>query len=192
MNRTIGDYEPDHGNFGAEDEDGFQAAVPSYSHSSGNSDEDADAGLDWEQREGIRAWYALTSPASFNTDIWNAAVLSRNAIQFRILRDYTRKGEVAPKLTLLLNAINILIARNFTGGSLHWTFRILIAEVLPHCEASKTQLRILQKLFQDAFDSITSFFLAMQLAQSSLNTLLTVPALAANNGNNPYLDPLPF
>jgi hypothetical protein len=106
--------------------------------------------------------------------------------------DRTRKGEVAPKLTLLLNAINILIARNFTGGSLHWTFRILVAEVLPHCEASKTQLRILQKLFQDTFDSITSFFLAMQLAQSSLHTLLPVPALAANNGNNPHLDPLPF
>jgi hypothetical protein len=135
--------------------------------------------LDWEQREGIRAWYALTSPASFNTDIWNVAVLSRNAIQFRILRDCTRKGEVAPKLTLLLNAINLLIARIFTGGSLHWTFRILVAEVLPHCEASKTQLRILQKLFRETFDSINSFFLAMQLDQSSLNTLLPFPRTKA-------------
>jgi hypothetical protein len=79
----------------------------------------------------------------------------------------------------------ILIAQNFTGGSLHWTFRILVAEVLPHCEASKIKLRILQKLFRDTFDSITSFFLDMQLAQSSLNTLLPAPALAANNGNIP-------
>jgi hypothetical protein len=130
-------------------------------------------------------WYALTSPANPNTYNWNAVVLSRNAIYFRIFRNCTQKVEVAPKLTLLLNAINLLIARNFTGGSLNCTFRILVAEVLPHCEASKTQLRILQKLFRDTFDSITSFVLAMQLAQSSLSTLIPVPALAANNGNIP-------
>ena len=47
----------------------------------------------------------------------------------------------------------------------------------PHANPSKTIPRY--------FDSITSFFLAMQLAQSSLNTLLPVPALAANNGNIP-------
>jgi hypothetical protein len=116
----------------------------------------------------------------------------RNAIQFRILRDCTRKGEVAPKLTLLLNAINLLIARNFTGGSLHWTFRLLIAEVLPHCEASKKQLRILHELFRDTFDSITSFFLAVKLAQSSVNTLLHVPALVADNENTRNVEPLPF
>jgi hypothetical protein len=46
-----GEYEPDRGYYGAEDEDGFQAAVPSYSHSSCDSDEDTDVGLDWEQRE---------------------------------------------------------------------------------------------------------------------------------------------
>jgi hypothetical protein len=119
------DYEPDHGYFGAEDEDGFQAADPSYSHSSGDSDEDEDVGLDWEQREEIRAWYALTFPARPNTYIWNAVVLSRNAIHFCILRDCTRKVEVAPKLTLLLDVINILIARNFTDCSLHCNFRIL-------------------------------------------------------------------
>jgi hypothetical protein len=102
--------------------------------------------LVWTGNNGRRyAWYALTSSASSNTDIWNAVVVSRNAIQFRILRDCTRKGEVAPKLTLLLNAINRLMARKFTGDSLHWRFGILVAEVLPHCEASKTQLRILQK-----------------------------------------------
>jgi hypothetical protein len=33
-------------------------------------DEDADVGLDWEQREEIRSWHALTSPASSNTDIY--------------------------------------------------------------------------------------------------------------------------
>jgi hypothetical protein len=169
-----GGYEPDHGYFDAEDEDGFQAADPSYTHSSGDSDEDADVGLYWEQREEIRAWYALTSPAGSNTDIWNAVVLSRNSIHFRILRDCTRKVEVAPKINLLLSAINLLIARNFTADSL----QILLAEVLPHCEASKTQLPILQKRFRDTFASITSFFLAMQLAQSSLKVDSLFQALA--------------
>jgi hypothetical protein len=142
--------------------------------------------LVWTGNNGRRYVLGMRSPPlRYNTDIWNAVVLSRNAIHFRILRDCTRKGKVAPKLTLLLNAINLLIARNFTGCSLHWTFRILVAEVIPHCEASKTQLRILKKLFRDTFESITSFFLAMLLTQSSLNTLLPVPALAANNGNIP-------
>jgi hypothetical protein len=42
-----------HGYYGAEDEEGFQAAVPSYSHSSCDSDEDTDVGVDWKQREEI-------------------------------------------------------------------------------------------------------------------------------------------
>jgi hypothetical protein len=44
---------------------------------------------------------------------------------------------------------------------------------------------ILLKLFRETFESITSFFLAMQLAQSSQNTLLPVAAFAANNENIP-------
>jgi hypothetical protein len=89
---------------------------------------------------------------------------------YRDLLRYYMKPEIPPsKLTVILSAIRRLIKRDY-NTSFGWTFRILVTDCLPLCEASKTQLRDLQTLFRDTFETITTFYLAQQLARSSLNT----------------------
>ena len=138
---------------------------------------EVDYDLRQEQREqralGERYCRTLTSPKSTLKDIWNAIVCYRD-----LLRYYMKPEIPAPKLTVILSAIRRVVKRDY-NASFGWTFRILVTECLPLCEASKTQLRDLQTLFRDTFETITTFYLALQLARSSLNTQRLLPTSVA-------------
>jgi hypothetical protein len=76
----------------------------------------------------------------------------------------------ASKLTVILSAIRRRLIKRDYNASFRWPLRILVTECLALCEATKTQLRDLQTLFRDTFKTITTFYQAQQLAESSLNT----------------------
>jgi hypothetical protein len=125
-----------------------------------DSDDDSELNqIDYDLRQeqralGERYCRTLPSPKSALKDIWNAIVCYRD-----LLRYYMKPEIPASKLTVIPSAIRRLIKRDY-NASFGWTFRILVTECLPLCEASKMQLRDLQTLLRDTFETITTFYLA--------------------------------